>query len=94
MVAASQRQGVCAVVGQRPNRLEPRENKRRPKTIKLMTVPRPSPCVSCDDRCDIKSRIIETVNCTQSAHRQRLEDAEFAAAPLSPAARKVLPPPR
>lgn len=40
MATASQGQGVCAIVGQRPDRIEPRENKRRPKTIKLMTVPR------------------------------------------------------
>jgi hypothetical protein len=40
MAAASQAQGVCAIVGNRPGRAEPRENKRRPKTLKLMTVPR------------------------------------------------------
>ncbi len=40
MASASQAQGVCAIVGHRPGRIEPRENKRRPKTIKLMTVPR------------------------------------------------------
>lgn len=40
MAAAAQAQGVCAVVGNRPGRAEPRENKRRPKVLKLMTVPR------------------------------------------------------
>ena len=38
MAVSAQRQGVCAVVGQRPGRVEPRENKRRPKVLKLMTV--------------------------------------------------------
>jgi hypothetical protein len=33
-------QGVCAIVGNRPGRSEPRENKRRPKVLKLMKVPR------------------------------------------------------
>jgi len=40
MVTASQQQGVCAVIGDRPGRVEPRANKRRPKILKLMTVPR------------------------------------------------------
>ncbi len=40
MAASSQQQGVCRIVGNRPDRVEPRENKRRPKTIKLMTTPR------------------------------------------------------
>ena len=40
MVQTAQEQGVCAVVGIRPDRVEPRENKRRPKVLKLMTVPR------------------------------------------------------
>jgi hypothetical protein len=40
MADSAQKQGVCVVVGQRPDRSEPRENKRRPKTLKLMTVPR------------------------------------------------------
>lgn len=40
MVASSQAQGSCAIVGNRPGRSEPRENKRRPKVLKLMTVPR------------------------------------------------------
>ncbi len=40
MATSAQAQGGCAIVGNRPGRVEPRENKRRPKTIKLMTVPR------------------------------------------------------
>ena len=40
MATSAQAQGVCAVVGNRPGRSEPRENKRRPKVLKLMTVPR------------------------------------------------------
>lgn len=40
MAVSAQGQGVCAVVGNRPQRSEPRENKRRPKVLKLMTVPR------------------------------------------------------
>jgi hypothetical protein len=40
MVSSAQAQGVCAIVGNRPGRSEPRENKRRPKVLKLMTVPR------------------------------------------------------
>ena len=41
MAVSAQQQGTCAVTGQRPDRVEPRENKRRPKVLKLMTVPRP-----------------------------------------------------
>lgn len=40
MATAAQAQGVCAVVGNRPGRVEPRENKRRPKLLKRMTTPR------------------------------------------------------
>jgi len=40
MAASVQQQGTCAVIGQRPDRVEPRENKRRPKVLKLMTVAR------------------------------------------------------
>jgi len=40
MVMASQEQGVCAVIGDRPGRVEPRANKRRPKILKRMTIPR------------------------------------------------------
>lgn len=40
MAEASQAQGACAIVGNRPGRSEPRENKRRPKILKLMTLPR------------------------------------------------------
>lgn len=40
MAKSAQAQGVCSVVGARPGRIEPRENKRRPKVLKLMTVPR------------------------------------------------------
>lgn len=40
LVASSQAQGACAIIGNRPGRSEPRENKRRPKILKLMTVPR------------------------------------------------------
>ena len=34
---SAQAQSVCAVIGNRPGRSEPRENKRRPKVLKLMT---------------------------------------------------------
>jgi len=40
MVVSAQLQGTCAIVGHRPDRSEPRENKRRPKVLKLMTIPR------------------------------------------------------
>lgn len=40
MAVASQQQGTCAIIGNRPGRSEPRENKRRPKVLRLMTVPR------------------------------------------------------
>ena len=40
MAVSAQRQGTCAIVGHRPDRSEPRENKRRKKILKLMTVPR------------------------------------------------------
>ena len=40
MALSAQQQGTCAIVGQRPDRSEPRENKRRPKVLKLMIVPR------------------------------------------------------
>jgi hypothetical protein len=40
MTVTAQHQGSCAVVGHRPDRSEPRENKRRPKILKLMTIPR------------------------------------------------------
>lgn len=40
MAIASQQQSTCAVIGNRPGRSKPRENKRRPKILKLMTVPR------------------------------------------------------
>ena len=40
MSVASQAQGVCAVVGNRPGRIEQRANKRRPKILKLMTTTR------------------------------------------------------
>ena len=40
MAVSAQRQGTCAIIGHRPDRSEPRENKRRPKVLKLMTVPR------------------------------------------------------
>jgi len=40
MAVSAQQQGTCAVIGQRPDRVEPRENKRRPKVLKLMTVAR------------------------------------------------------
>ncbi len=40
MTVSAQQQGSCAVVGHRPDRSEPRENKRRPKVLKLMIVPR------------------------------------------------------
>ncbi len=38
MAVSAQQQGTCAVIGQRPDRVEPRENKRRPKVLKLMKV--------------------------------------------------------
>jgi len=37
---ASLAQSAVAIIGNRPDRAEPRENKRRPKILKLMTVPR------------------------------------------------------
>lgn len=40
MSTSAQAQSVCAIVGHRPGRVEPRENKRRPKVLKLMTLPR------------------------------------------------------
>ena len=40
MAVSAQQQGTSAVIGQRPDRVEPRENKRRPKVLKLMTVAR------------------------------------------------------
>jgi len=40
MAVSAQQQGTCAIIGQRPDRVEPRENKRRPKVLKLMTVAR------------------------------------------------------
>lgn len=40
MAESALAQGVCAIVGNRPGRFEPRENKRRPKVLKLMKVPR------------------------------------------------------
>lgn len=40
MATAAQAQGVLAIVGNRPGRQEPRANKRRPKVLKLMTLPR------------------------------------------------------
>jgi len=40
MASASLGQSACAVVGNRPGRSEPRENKRRPKVLKFMTVAR------------------------------------------------------
>lgn len=40
MADSAQQQAGVAVVGCRPDRSEPRENKRRPKVLKLMTVPR------------------------------------------------------
>lgn len=40
MATSAQAQGVTAIVGHRPGRCEPRENKRRAKVLKLMTVPR------------------------------------------------------
>ena len=40
MSVACQAQGVCAVVGNRPGRIEQRANKRRPKILKLMTTTR------------------------------------------------------
>jgi putative transposase len=40
LATSAQQQGTCALIGQRPERVEPRENKRRPKVLKLMTVAR------------------------------------------------------
>ena len=40
MAVSAQLQGTCSIVGNRPDRSEPRENKRRPKVLKLMTIPR------------------------------------------------------
>ncbi len=40
LAAASVGQSVVSVMGNRPGRTEPRENKRRPKVLKLMTTPR------------------------------------------------------
>jgi len=40
MADSAQQQAGVAIVGRRPDRSEPRENKRRPKVLKLMTVPR------------------------------------------------------
>jgi len=40
MVVLARQQGTCAVIGQRLDRVEPRENKRRPKVLKLMTAGR------------------------------------------------------
>jgi hypothetical protein len=40
MAIACLRQGTCSIAGNRPNRVEPRANKRRPKILKLMTTPR------------------------------------------------------
>lgn len=40
VAVASLRQGTCAIIGNRPGRSEPRENKRRPKVLKLMAAPR------------------------------------------------------
>ena len=40
MSQSAQQQSLVAVIGHRPDRCEPRENKRRPKVLKLMTVPR------------------------------------------------------
>jgi len=40
MAISVQQQGTCAVIGQRPDCVEPRENKRRPKVLKLMMVAR------------------------------------------------------
>ncbi len=40
VAVAYQRQGTSAIISNRPGRSEPRENKRRPKVLKLMTVPR------------------------------------------------------
>ena len=37
MAVSAQNQSSCVVVGNRPDRSEPRENKRRPKILKLMT---------------------------------------------------------
>jgi hypothetical protein len=40
LAVSAQSQGACAIAGNRPDRSEPRENTRRPKVLKLMTVPR------------------------------------------------------
>ena len=40
MAVLAQQQGTCAIVGQRPDQSEPGGNKRRPKVLKLMVVPR------------------------------------------------------
>lgn len=40
MSQSAQQQSTVAMIGHRPGRSEPRENKRRPKVLKLMTVPR------------------------------------------------------
>jgi hypothetical protein len=40
LATSSQEQGVSAMIGNRPGRVEPRANKRRPKVLKLMTVSR------------------------------------------------------
>lgn len=40
MAVSAQQQSTCAVVGHRPDRSEPRENKHRKKILKLMTSPR------------------------------------------------------
>ena len=40
MAVSSQQQGTFAIIGQRPDRVEPRENERRPKVYKLMAVAR------------------------------------------------------
>jgi len=40
LAMASLAQSAVAIIGNRPDRAEPRENKRRPKILKLMTVPR------------------------------------------------------
>ncbi len=38
VAVASLRQGTCAIVGHRPDHSEPRENKRRPKILKLTII--------------------------------------------------------
>lgn len=40
LVALGENQPLDEVVGHRPDRIEPRANKRRPKVLKLMTQPR------------------------------------------------------